>query len=416
MLLNLTESFKTPRNFQAPQRGIVVYNDDPRRLGRVKCVIAGLIEGRLQDLPWISPWQGGESASSAKGAVPEIGSILTIEFKFEDVYTGFYTGAWKSSETATGAFNESYPDVSGSRDEYGNKTIINKKKGVTEFVHSSGSAVKFDSAGNASLKVAGKIQLQSASGKATATFDMDTGKITLDGEEVALSGTKTALRGKEHETKVGVLTESVSGSRSSKVAGGASDSVGGSYSRSVAGNSAEVVTGSTDNLYTLLHSSIYGAGKEETVVLGGILQKVLAGGIDVTVALGSMSYKLAAGSYSVNLIAGTIEISTLAGTFKCGNLLGGLDVDIAGGTKAGNKLGFIQVDPIGQVTVQATTMMTLKAVGPINVQSSAMVDIKAPIVSINKAAGGMALTTLTMPVVDTISGAPSIGVPTVLIG
>lgn len=42
MLVNLVEQFKRPKNLSVPQKGIVMYNDDPRRLGRIKCVVSGL--------------------------------------------------------------------------------------------------------------------------------------------------------------------------------------------------------------------------------------------------------------------------------------------------------------------------------------------------------------------------------------
>jgi len=399
MFLNLSEEFKSPRNYQNPQRGIVVANDDPRRLGRVKCVIAGLIEGRLSELPWISPWSGGESSSSAKGDVPEIGAVLTIEFKYNDIYTGFYTGAWKSSDTASGIYNEDYPNVLGTRDEYGNKTLVNKKKGITDFVHSSGSSVRFDSAGNLVLKVAGKIELQSSSGKAKASFDMNTGKIALISEENSFEGAKTVVRSKEHEVSVGTLTEVITGAKKVKVTGGSSESVGGSSSKSIAGNSNEVILGNSDKLVAQKTTETYGTGKETKVVLGNIVEQLLAGNKELTILLGDVKYTLTAGNYAVNVVAGNLTLETLLGSFKCGNSMGNMSID-----------------PSGGITLTALSMMSVKSTGPISFESSAMIDIKAPIVSINKAAGGMAVTTLTSPVVDTISGAPTMGVPTVLIG
>jgi len=399
MLLNITENFKAPKNLRYPQKGVVVDNNDPKKLGRVKCVVAGLIEGRLGDLPWFYPWQGGGSASSASGEVPEIGSILIIEFKFDDIYSGFYTGAWKSLETASGIYNEDYPNTSGERDEFNNSSFRNKEKGIQEFTHSSGTTTRFDSAGNLIITPKGKIEFHSNNGRSKFSFDPATGKITMNGDDVIIEGPKHSINSKSLEVTSSAITENSSGGKSSAISGSVTESVGGSAIKSVLGNDSEVITGTTDKLYTQAYSAIYGLGKTETVVAGGIDTQLLAGGLDVKVLLGNISYLLTAGSYSVNIIAGNLSLSTALGQFKCGNLLGSVEVDLTGG-----------------VTIKAVSMVSIQSVGPISLQSSANVDIIAPIVTINKAAGGMVLTTLTSPVVDTLSGLPSIGVPTVIIG
>jgi hypothetical protein len=399
MLINTVENFKKVRNLQQPQRGIVVDNKDPRGLGRVKCVIAGMLEGRLAKLPWISPWEGGESTGSASGKAPEIGAILTIQFPFHDVYTGFYTGAWKSSVTASGAFNEDYPDVSGWRDESGNKFSVNKKKGITDFTHSSGTRVKFDSAGNLQFTSKSNIQFNSQNGKSSVTFDMSTGKLSLTGEEASLKGTKTLINSEEHEINVGNENKKVAGSSSSSIAGGASKSIGGSYSKSIAGNYNKVVTGSQDHLYAQAVTETYGLGKSTTVVAGGVEETLLAGDKELTVVLGGVSYTLLAGNYSTNIVAGNINIETLLGTFKIGTPLANIESDLAGG-----------------ITVTATALYTVNSVGPMTLQSSVVAEIIAPIVKINSVTGGRALNTTFDPVVDLITGTPHIGVANVQLG
>jgi hypothetical protein len=399
MISNMTQNFKTPQNFALPQKGIVVLNDDPRRLGRVKCVIAGLLEGRIDDLPWVYPWTGGESASSSSGKIPEIGSILVIEFPFRDIYSPFYKGAWKSYETATGLYNEDYPYSSGHRDEMGNQLVVSKSKGSYKFTHSSGSFYEFDAGRNFTLQLGGSLQLLSEFGKCSTVFDMSSGTFKFSGQLFEVSGVKTLVSSKELSIEVSSMVESVAGSKTSEIAGTSSYSVGGSHSDSVAGNYGMAVGGSSDSVFGGKQTNLYGLGREDTVVSGGLLETLIQGGKNVRVLLGDIEYSLLAGNYKVSVTAGNIEISTSLGTFKCGNALGSLEVD-----------------PSGSLTVKAVSKISMSSTGPISIQSGANIDLVAPMITLNKAAGGMVLTTLTEPVTDTISGKPSIGVPTVIAG
>lgn len=398
MLINLSEHFKTPRNLSQPQKGIVVANNDPRNLGRVKCVVANLLEGRLSDLPWIAPWTGGGSSGSASGDVPDIGSELIIEFKFGDIYAGFYTGAWKSYETASGLYNESYPDVLGTRDEMGNTTTINKATGTTEYKHSSGSSVTFTQSGEISIKSSSKINLLSESGKLSAIFDTATGQISFVGEKNIFGGRETELSAKLLTILAQTISETVQGGKTSEILGSLGESVSGSKTVSVAGSEATAIAGESRLLVGLSREEVIGAGETKTVVAGGITERLVAGDKTVTVVLGGVSYTLTAGNYSVSVVAGNIEIATLLGSFKCGNAIGNVEIDAA-----------------GNITLKATAM-TLQSAGPMSLTSAATIELTAPMISLNKGAGGQVLTTLTQPVLDSISGTPSVGVPTVIAG
>jgi len=75
--------------------GRVVYNEDPTFSGRCKVECFGLFdEFDVESMPWINP-QTSNTFSSSKGcgsiSVPKIGTIVRVNFPFNDVYSGEYS-------------------------------------------------------------------------------------------------------------------------------------------------------------------------------------------------------------------------------------------------------------------------------------------------------------------------------------
>jgi len=54
MLLNIQEHLNQGNILGKSYRGVVIDNEDPDKLGRVKVIVDGLIEGDTANLPWIS--------------------------------------------------------------------------------------------------------------------------------------------------------------------------------------------------------------------------------------------------------------------------------------------------------------------------------------------------------------------------
>jgi hypothetical protein len=109
MLIKLSEYMKPVRALSRPHKGVVVDNEDPEKLGRVKVEIKGLIEGAPDDLPWCIP-----STLDAKTMdVPKVGDELIIEFPYNDIYAPFYGGGWHNANTKADGFDEDYPNTFG---------------------------------------------------------------------------------------------------------------------------------------------------------------------------------------------------------------------------------------------------------------------------------------------------------------
>lgn len=149
--LNLT---KKANHLQKHWIGIVVDNNDPKKLGRVKIRIPNLMDN-LDDYPWAYPVQsiglGGRSDSSAF-SVPEIDSQVVVVFPY-DIYHPFYIGIPQTSSTHQMLFDTNYPERYGFIDKNGNYWYIDKLSGDFVFNHQSGLKISVDKDGNLNLEV-----------------------------------------------------------------------------------------------------------------------------------------------------------------------------------------------------------------------------------------------------------------------
>ena len=121
-------------------RGIVVDNQDPNKLGRVRVSIPGIYNESDKDkLPWIYALTPHGDAGNEKQAtvnVPRMGSALSITFTNGSAYHGLYDSALVSENNiANEPFKDGYPDIRGSVDRNGNVTTYNAKDGSYSYKH-----------------------------------------------------------------------------------------------------------------------------------------------------------------------------------------------------------------------------------------------------------------------------------------
>ena len=148
----------------------MVANADPKKLGRIKVVIAELltvndIPNNGYKLPWVYPLTSyflGGSTGSVSFSVPELGSEVTVTFPYEDVYFGFYSGHWHSTANHVSEFDEDYPNSFGWKDSTGTYQKVNKTQQYTEFFHVSGARVRIYDDGMIEIYTPGKIDFVNA--------------------------------------------------------------------------------------------------------------------------------------------------------------------------------------------------------------------------------------------------------------
>jgi hypothetical protein len=130
MLINLSDFIKRESLTAQTYLGVVVDNADPKKLGRVKCKIDGLLEGDTSKLPWIMQRSAaalGGGSNTGSFFVPQLNTQLEIEFPFDDIYCGEYVGFWQSSDTHPTDFDGNYPNQYGFTDGQ-IKVVVDKEK------------------------------------------------------------------------------------------------------------------------------------------------------------------------------------------------------------------------------------------------------------------------------------------------
>lgn len=140
---------------------VVVSNNDPQKLGRIKCAIAGILEGDEESLPWAVGMQpsglGGQSGLSFF-AVPEVGAQVMVRFLYGDVYAPVYVGFLQNRQTHQPDLDGVYPESYGWLDSTGTKLRVDKSEGKVEIVHGpSGSTITLDGNGNLTITNPGNL-------------------------------------------------------------------------------------------------------------------------------------------------------------------------------------------------------------------------------------------------------------------
>lgn len=187
MLIRVSEYMAPVRSLSKPHKGIVVDNNDPKKLGRVRCTIAGIYEGNKSDLPWI-----GNPSNPNSMTVPDIGEELKIVFPFNDIYSPEIGGYYHSTKNTNADFDTDYPNTFGLSVN-GLKALHNSKTDQTDIIHPSGDTLQVVKDGTLTLNMAKDLILNikgdytiTGEGKIIFTAKADVG-VTTDGK-VSLSG------------------------------------------------------------------------------------------------------------------------------------------------------------------------------------------------------------------------------------
>jgi len=315
--------------------------------------------------------------------VPEVGDSLLIELDEElDNPRPRVLASWYNPDTPLDdEFKINYPNRKGwitrARHQFLFDDTLNEE--LVRLRHTGGTGFDIDPYSDFLMGVRGDLEIEVdklaafsfyrdfvwwTSGNFTRRVVKDEvveirGKSTrhyYGGEEITTDGTRLDSVGGEVNQEYGLVTQNISGSKEVSVGGGIAETCGGSKSESIISNRNSTVGGNRADLIAGTEERTVGLGRKTTIATVGEEVQILAG------------------QYLVNLIAGAMTLQTQAGTFL-----------------AGNPLGNMAVDPAGNVIMLGTT-----------------ITLGAPL--------GQVLTNLTAPIVDTITGAPHIGVPTLLAG
>jgi len=246
---------------------------------------------------------------------------------------------------------------------------------------------------------------------------------------------------KEMIQNFGSVTENVKGGREISVGGGMNLTVGGCLGHAILSNYARTTSGDEAILVAGEVSATYGLGYSETIpvgnksidlLLGDYVLTIGAGNVDLLTGAGSVSAGNLVGSFSIDPL-GAITLSNAVASLNLGelgpialeNATGGLTISETGAIDISNVAAGVSVDetgniaisnPVGEVTItQAGIVKVGNAAGYVEMDAAGNITIFGTTVKVGTGAGSV-LTNITDPVVDTITGAPHIGLPTFTAG
>lgn len=137
--------------------GIVVDNNDPQGLDRIKVRIPELYDPDKGEVPWCLPIKYspfGQGSGWGVYGVPAIGSTVCIQIQQNNFEYPVYIGTLlRNPGEGFGS-----PDVWGFKDPSGNSLHVNTKTQSWDFYQSSGISLHMEN-GNYSLKINGKCDI-----------------------------------------------------------------------------------------------------------------------------------------------------------------------------------------------------------------------------------------------------------------
>lgn len=171
---------------------VVVFNNDPDKQQRIKVFIPNVLEGPADQLPWVGPIAQspfGITRSFGTVNVPVLDSIVIVHFQGGDLNSGLYLGNAVTKtlgENMPVELSTNYPSRYGSFDPKGNKKYTDLVTGVVEYIHNTGTRVKFLANGDLDVTVVGSLHAN-VTGNAAAVIG--------GSANVNVSGTTTLVSG-----------------------------------------------------------------------------------------------------------------------------------------------------------------------------------------------------------------------------
>lgn len=138
-----------PEQYDNYVAGVVVDNNDPEKLQRVKVQVPNLLEAPAADLPWVAPLV----YSPFVLCVPHIGDRVAVYFQKGDIHYGLSEGYLHDvNKEVPAEILENYPHRRGWWDPFGNLFYTDSSTGHRVYKHKDNVFTEvIDSNGNVTI-------------------------------------------------------------------------------------------------------------------------------------------------------------------------------------------------------------------------------------------------------------------------
>lgn len=116
-LKDLQQDYKIFNNANQKHKGFVVDNEDPKKMGRIKCIVPNILEAdNNDDLPWCYPLASRNNFNNYQQTImiPDIDDEVEITFYNDDYYVPYYSGQISNPDYVSDVFKEDYPHTFGT--------------------------------------------------------------------------------------------------------------------------------------------------------------------------------------------------------------------------------------------------------------------------------------------------------------
>jgi len=136
-------------------KGIVVDNNDPEKMGRVRVQVFGVFDDiPVNHLPWATPEEKYMGSTMGSFIVPPNGAVVKVYFENNEIYNPVYTCRVTDKNSLNFVSNpgEDYPDTKVFfENDNGEFFKTNTRTGQTVYRHSSGVIIMIDGKGNTTI-------------------------------------------------------------------------------------------------------------------------------------------------------------------------------------------------------------------------------------------------------------------------
>ena len=318
--------------------------------------------------------------------VPKVGDEIEIEMYVDDKTDPYDTTDFELPEPRwrcmvysnaidiDDEFKLNYPYRMGWKSNSGNIFLFDDTEGqeLVKMAHAFGTQFQFDAFGNWLENIVrdkiqevlgdrttqiGRDDISTILGNKTTNISKDESRTVKGNRTIAVSNNSENIVDGYHKLGTRDYYEETVGEKRQNINGGKISNIGGGYKNIVGGSITETAISNVNKIYSANHSKMVALNSEYTYGTGR----------KTTVALGNDEISAIAGNIKREIAAGNLDYQTLLGEAIFGSLLGALNIDIAGLITLGNPV----------------------------------------------APGGFAVSTLSDPIEDFITGKPKLGVPTI---